>query len=276
MPKHGKVLSSWNDFIVALKRQFYPLAYMQKSIMDWKNFRQAKGENVQSYTQEFRRRALILGIDLSSQETLLKYIGGLHRYLRHTILMFNPTSLDEVCVQETHLEARGRNEPQEGNNKHFVHGDKGKKNFKGNGGKNSSIKKEGEKLICKHFSKDGHDEYHCWKLHPEKRPKMFNNKGKPNTIATVHHDLGSDSGDETKITAMGFQGKDSIASTISSISNSLNETQREKERIDLFHIRVISKNTKIDTLFCTESQENLISEDSIKKLKLETTPHPKP
>jgi hypothetical protein len=26
--KHGKVLSSWNDFIVALKRQFCPLAYM--------------------------------------------------------------------------------------------------------------------------------------------------------------------------------------------------------------------------------------------------------
>ena len=28
MKKHGKVLSSWNDFIVSLKRQFYPLAYM--------------------------------------------------------------------------------------------------------------------------------------------------------------------------------------------------------------------------------------------------------
>jgi hypothetical protein len=78
---------------------------------------------VQTYTQEFRRRALILGIDLSSQETLLKYIGGLHSYLRHIILMFKPTSLDEVCVHATHLEAGGRNEPQEGNNKPFVKGD---------------------------------------------------------------------------------------------------------------------------------------------------------
>jgi hypothetical protein len=75
MKNHGKVLSSWNDFIVAIKRQFYPLAYMHKAIMDWKNFRQAKGKNVQSYTQDFRKRALILGINLSSQETLLKYIG---------------------------------------------------------------------------------------------------------------------------------------------------------------------------------------------------------
>ena len=68
----GKVLSSWNDFFVGIRRQFYPLAYMQKAIMDWKNFRQGKGQNVQSYTQEFMKRALILGIDLSSQDTLLK------------------------------------------------------------------------------------------------------------------------------------------------------------------------------------------------------------
>jgi hypothetical protein len=74
MKKHGKVLSSWNNFIVALKRKFYPLAYMQKYIMDWKNFRKAKGQSMQSYTQEFRRRALILGIDLSSQETLLNIL----------------------------------------------------------------------------------------------------------------------------------------------------------------------------------------------------------
>jgi hypothetical protein len=122
--KHGKVISSWNDFIVVIKRQFYPLAYLQKAIMDWQNFRQDKGKCVQSYTQEFRRRALILGIDLSSQETLLKYIGGLHSYLRHIILMFNPTNLDEVCVHETHLEERGKNYPQEGNTKPFYNGDK--------------------------------------------------------------------------------------------------------------------------------------------------------
>jgi hypothetical protein len=66
--------------------------------MDWKNFRQAKGKYFQRFTQEFRRRDLVLVIDLSSQETFLKYIGGLHSYLRHTILMLNPSNLDEVCV----------------------------------------------------------------------------------------------------------------------------------------------------------------------------------
>jgi hypothetical protein len=94
--------------------------------------------------------------------------------------------------------------------------------FEGNGKKNASVGKEREKISCKHFSKDGHDEDHFWKLHPETRPKNFSHKGKSKTIATTQHDLGSDLGDETKITAIGFQGKDSIASTISSSSSSLN------------------------------------------------------
>ena len=33
--------------------------------------------------------------------------------------MFNPTSLDEVCVWATHLEARGKNIPEEGRKKPF-------------------------------------------------------------------------------------------------------------------------------------------------------------
>jgi hypothetical protein len=34
MKKHGKILISWNDFIVAIKRQFYPLAYKKKATME--------------------------------------------------------------------------------------------------------------------------------------------------------------------------------------------------------------------------------------------------
>ena len=58
--------------------------------MSWKNFKQLKGQTVQEYTQEFRKRALLLGVNLNSQDTLLKYIGVLHSYLKHTIRMFNP------------------------------------------------------------------------------------------------------------------------------------------------------------------------------------------
>jgi len=110
--------------------------------------------------------------------------------------MFNPSNLDEVCVQATHLEARGSNKTHEGNKKPFSHGDKGKKKFKGNGKKNDVVKKEGEKFTCKHCSKDCHDEDHCWKLHPERRPKKIGNKWKSKTVTTIQHNLGYDSVDE--------------------------------------------------------------------------------
>ena len=105
------------------------------------------------------------------------------------------------------------------------------------------------------------------------RPKNLKNKEKEKSAATIQHDLGSYSGDETKITTMGLKGMD-IA--ISIYSNSLNDTQYRKTRIEIFHIRVISKHTKIDTLFDSGSQEKLISKDIVKKLNLETIPHPKP
>jgi hypothetical protein len=35
----GETLFSWLDFTYALRKQFYPLAYMQKEIISWQNFR---------------------------------------------------------------------------------------------------------------------------------------------------------------------------------------------------------------------------------------------
>jgi hypothetical protein len=73
---------------------------------------------------------------------------------------------------------------------------------------------------------------------------------------------------------MGMKGKASIASE-NSFSKPV-ESQNEKKRIDIFHIRIIPKHTKVDTLFDSGSQVNLISEAIVKKLNLETIPHPKP
>ena len=98
MERDGKTISVWSEFVSAIKKQFYPLAYTQQAMMSWKTLRQLKGPSVQGYTQEFRKRALILGISLDLPKTLLKYIGGLRSYMRHTILMFNPASIDEVYI----------------------------------------------------------------------------------------------------------------------------------------------------------------------------------
>ena len=69
---------------------------------------------------------------------------------------------------------------------------------------------------------------------------------------------------------MGLKGKD-IASTSS--SSCLNITQDDETRIEFFHVIVISKHTKIDTLFDSGSQANLISIELFKKLYLETIYH---
>ena len=33
MKKHGKILSVWSEFVSAIKKQFYPLGYMQQAMM---------------------------------------------------------------------------------------------------------------------------------------------------------------------------------------------------------------------------------------------------
>ena len=89
----------------------------------------------------------------------------------------------------------------------------------------------------------------------------------------MQQDLGFDSRDEEKITMVGVQGKDSLHAS----SNSNNESHDdERKRNKLFHIRVVSKHTKVDTLFDPGSQVNLISETLVKNMGLETKPHPKP
>jgi hypothetical protein len=245
----------------------------QLTMMEWKTLRQSKGQTLQSFMEEFRKKSLSLNIPLDYYETLMKYIGALHSYLLHTLLLFNPTSLDEVCVQATHLESIGKNVQEDPIKKpsKFPHNQfKGK--FKRKDKKTATTKKGEGKPSCTHCKRDGHDDEHCWKLHPEKRQKKLGGKEKTKIIATVQQDLGSDSGDEEKITAVGVQGKGSLHASSSSTNESHDD---ERKRNELFHIRVVSKHTKIDTLFDLGSQVNLISETLVKKMGLETKPHPK-
>lgn len=168
---------------------------MQQAIMDWQNLKQGKGQSVQEYTHVLRKMALTLGIPLYTQDTLLKYIGGMHSYFRHTILMFSPSNFDEVCVQATHIEAGGGN-TSFSSKKEFVPPEGNKK-----GKKEATMRKEeGEKPTCSHCQKKQHADAKCWELYPELKPKWFkkDHKGKQKTT-TIVQDLGSDSDDETKI-----------------------------------------------------------------------------
>jgi hypothetical protein len=81
------------------------LGYKEKDLIEWQGLKLRKGQIVQEYTDGFRKMALMLDIPLHTQETLMKYIGGLPAHIRNTVFMYGPTNLDEFFVQATYIEA---------------------------------------------------------------------------------------------------------------------------------------------------------------------------
>jgi hypothetical protein len=211
-------------------------------MMNWKISRKDKNQSVQDYTQIFCKKLLNLGIPLYTQDAILKYIVGLHSYLKNNILMLNPYNFDEVCVQAIHIESSKRNVGDSFSTDTWQGKDSGKRKEKEE--KMATTRKE--KPTCNHCNKVGYDEDHCWILNLELKPRKYDNQGRNNTtIATLQVDLGSDSDDETKIVAMGIRGINFVASTNSSNLDVVNDECKWGE---IFDIRVITNNVKIDTL----------------------------
>ena len=143
-----------------------------------------------------------MGITLDSPEVVTKYIGSLHSYIRHSLLLFEPTTIDSASVNAIHLENRGKNERYDHFKKPSFKPPNGKPKVTGKGKEKrmtSTKKDEGEWPYCTNCKKEGHDDDHCRNLYPEKRPKKYGGKGKQKTVATVLQDLGPDSRDEALI-----------------------------------------------------------------------------
>lgn len=171
-----------------------------------------------------------------------------------------------MCVQATHIEVDERN-ISFSSKKEFVPPTEGNK--KGKERKATTIKKEeGEKPNCSHCQKKGHEDAKCWKLHPKLKPKWFKDcTGKQKAVVVIQ-DLRSYSDDETKLTIVGLKGKyfvgnDSTIDVSCASTSKSHVVPDDSKRYELFHIRVISKNTKIDTLIDSGSQVNLISEEVV-------------
>jgi hypothetical protein len=153
--KIGNVFPSWQYFIFALRKQFYPLGYKEKALIEWKSLKLRKEQSMQEYIYEFHKMALMLNIPLHTKETLMTYIGGFPAHIHNTMFMFEPTNIDEVFVQATHIEERKIGVGVSGESSSKKEG-KGKGNVKK---ENSTTVKE-DKLSCKHCNKEGHDDDH--------------------------------------------------------------------------------------------------------------------
>ena len=108
-----------------------------------------------------------MGIALDTPKVVTKYIGSLHSYIRHSLLLFEPTTIDTASVKAIHIENRGKNEREDQSKKPPSKPPNGKSKVKWKGKeKKTMIAKEGEWPYCNHYKKEGHDDDHCWKQHP--------------------------------------------------------------------------------------------------------------
>jgi hypothetical protein len=124
--------------------------------------------------------ALMLDTPLHTQETLMKYIRGLPVHIHNSVFMFGPTNLDEVYVQAIYIEAGkiGVGVSDESSSRK-------EEKRKWNGKNANSVARKEDNPSCKHCKKEGHDEDHYWKLHLEKRPKLFKEKKGRKKVATT-------------------------------------------------------------------------------------------
>jgi hypothetical protein len=237
----GNVFPSWQVFVSALRKKLYPLGYKDKALIEWQALKLIKVQTMQEYTDGFRKMALMLDIPLHTQETLMKYIGGLPAHIRNIVFIFGPTNLDEVFVQARYIEA---GKTWVGVSEESSSRKEDKKRW--NGKKENSVARKEEKPSCNHFKKEGHDEDRCWQLHLEKRPKWFKERKGRKTIAakTRPTELGSDLGDESKVSLVGLTGK-------------LGDGYDSRSK--LFHLRVIMMDNKVDTLIDSGYKSNLVS-----------------
>jgi hypothetical protein len=125
--------------------------------------------------------ALMLDIPLHTQETLMKYIGGLPTHIINIVFMFGPTNLDEVYVKATYIEV-GKTGVGVSGELSSRKQDKRMWNQK----KENVVPRKEERPYCKHCKKEGHDEDRCWHFHPEKRLKWFKEKkGRQTFVVTT-------------------------------------------------------------------------------------------
>ena len=69
----GNVFPSWQDFVFALRKKFYPLGYKDKALIEWQGLKLRKGQTMQEYTNEFCKMALMLNIPLHTRNSYEVY-----------------------------------------------------------------------------------------------------------------------------------------------------------------------------------------------------------
>lgn len=150
------------------------------------------GQSMHEYTTKLRKIAIMFGISSKNPNVLLKYLGGLHLHLCEQMMLFNPKSVDEACVQTQYLENIGLERAQSIGSKQKEQHDASKEGKKQKGVKHKKMAATSHQCNdpSNHCNIDGHIEEKCWKLHPKlnlKNKKKYKKKKNFMAIDSSNH-----------------------------------------------------------------------------------------
>jgi hypothetical protein len=90
------------DFVDALKEQYYPVGNYDDQYTRWTTLHQERGQTVSEFTNTFHTLHTKMGIKDSERHLVLKYHGALHRYIQTEMEFLDISSLGvrlSICCQ---------------------------------------------------------------------------------------------------------------------------------------------------------------------------------
>ena len=97
---------SWNKFKELLRKQFYPVGFLEERWYKWYGLRQRVNQTVQEYTTEFQQQAMVLNIATEEYSVFMKYMVGLSDHIRKEMRLFTVESIAEASVKAIALEGK--------------------------------------------------------------------------------------------------------------------------------------------------------------------------
>jgi hypothetical protein len=97
---------TWNFFVDAVKKQYYPIVNYEDQYMRWTTLRQEKGQAVPEFTNTFHTLCTKMGIKDSERHFVLKYRGALHRYIQTEMDFLDISSLDAAYRYAVKIEQK--------------------------------------------------------------------------------------------------------------------------------------------------------------------------
>jgi hypothetical protein len=84
---------TWENFIYALKEQYYPIVNYDNQYTRWTTLHQERGQTVLEFINTFHTLRTKLGIIYFESHLVLKYHGALHRYIQTEMEFLDISSL---------------------------------------------------------------------------------------------------------------------------------------------------------------------------------------